>query len=353
MSGVDEKCLKLLEKILTAVKFMFEKADVTNVYKTIADVVCDMLGFDRINVLVYNPETNMLEAKVARGAEEPLEKIKVPADKRAGVIYKCFSEKKTYLVDASQYFPDDWKLQPPYSEIKTLRSRSFILAPLVVRGKPWGVVGIDNKLKRRPITKEESLVVDMFASLASMVLERLVYEKDVQSLREEVESKGMEIEERERMLAEQRKVLKEVASTTVSELSKLADITDRVRQDVERLRTGFDELMEHVKQIDFVMRSVEDVAKKTNLLSLNAAIEAARAGEHGKGFAVVADEVRKLAMKSKRDSQEIGNALKSIRNATDRFVVLVGDLNNSVAEEEEIIGKIHEIIDKISQVLSS
>ena len=60
---------------------------------------------------------------------------------------------------------------------------------------------------------------------------------------------------------------------------------------------GVAAIMEQVGEMDRLLRTIRELASKTDLLALNASIEAARAGQAGKGFAIVADEVGRLSEK--------------------------------------------------------
>lgn len=73
-------------------------------------------------------------------------------------------------------------------------------------------------------------------------------------------------------------------------------------------------LLLRCEEISQVVEVLDDLARQTNVLALNAALEASRAGPSGKGFAMVAEEVRKLAERSAAATKDVGAFVQTLES---------------------------------------
>lgn len=110
--------------------------------------------------------------------------------------------------------------------------------------------------------------------------------------------------------------VKELEEATLSGKNSLEDVK-RIVSEIESHST---DLLQMSKMID-------EIAKQTDLLSMNAAIEAAHAGEAGKGFAVVAGEIRKLAENSSKETKAIDGILHNMKNLIDSISSKTGEVS--------------------------
>ncbi|HOT47336.1 MAG TPA: methyl-accepting chemotaxis protein [Spirochaetota bacterium] len=104
----------------------------------------------------------------------------------------------------------------------------------------------------------------------------------------------------------------ESAQYAVSLGERNREDTNKITVRLDEIKEGMIKLKDSSSSIEKIATIINEIAEKTNLLSLNAAIEAARAGQHGRGFAVVADEIGKLADSSVRQAKSIQDIVKDI-----------------------------------------
>jgi len=96
------------------------------------------------------------------------------------------------------------------------------------------------------------------------------------------------------------------------------DEIDRIRELSDAARGGIEALAARMLGVGEVVRVIQEIAEKTNLLALNASIIAAGAGEHGRSFAVVAQEIKALAQRTATSTKQIGELIRGVREDTER-----------------------------------
>lgn len=132
----------------------------------------EVLGLDRIFIFLPNAEHTVLECRGAFGnQDERPEEIAVPVGPDGGVLAQAFLKRKTFRVINAQEMPREMRLPLPYSEIKALRSRSFVVLPMIVENSCVGVVAVDNQLSKLPIAEETIEGLELFTSQAAVAIE--------------------------------------------------------------------------------------------------------------------------------------------------------------------------------------
>lgn len=97
---------------------------------------------------------------------------------------------------------------------------------------------------------------------------------------------------------------------------------ERTQENSLNVSILMNELKRDNHKMEGVMKKIQDISMKSNILALNSGIEAARAGEAGRAFSVVAKEIKKFAEESLNASKESESIIKSIQNKANEIIAL-------------------------------
>jgi PAS domain S-box-containing protein len=150
--------LERLSHAAMAMQSSWERADRLAAFVRAAR---DVVGFDRVNVFLLTADGSELEPVTTGDDDEP-PGLRLPVTVAAGPYHEALRSRRPIAVlsdaDLARVLPlDRAHLDRPY-----LRSRRFVIAPLVVGDRVIGVVSADNKPSRRPISPRS---VEPFSSL--------------------------------------------------------------------------------------------------------------------------------------------------------------------------------------------
>ncbi len=178
-------------------------------------------------------------------------------------------------------------------------------------------------------------------------------------IKENVTSESNVVTKNNQIIDDMTKFINKIASLSESKRNSIKTILETVKRGESEVQSSvsyMNMVTESVNSVLEMIKAIENVAVKTNILAMNASIEAAHAGNSGRGFAVVAHEIRSLSDETNRNTRIIIDNLK--KNAD-----LIGSLSrinlntrdvlvNTSKEVFDFSGSIDEIITNISHLSS-
>lgn len=204
-------------------------------------------------------------------------------------------------------------------------------------------------------------------NLANSTQDQAASIEEITASMEEMSASSAGIEEK---LTQQMTIMKELAhkmdvltdnnTVLIKQIVKTESIFKTTIEGIQNGEKSLELMNQSMKKIydnslsmSEIILSINDIAEKINLLSLNASIEAARAGDAGRGFSVVASEVYKLAEQTASSTKEIGGLIKmssediqsGLKNADSNFKIF-----KAIIQEISTVGKnIDEVSDSINK----
>lgn len=317
--------------------------DIPEVLSLCAEGLHEILGYERVNILAADESRENLRFIISTGAEEDVRGHRIPLDARSGVIYKCFAEKKLFIVDDISRFPEDFHLKPPGNKIKALRSNNFILCPIVVKGEAIGVFGIDNKYSKRSLNDTDVDTVKLFADQAASAITKINLLTAINTLTTELERSFSEILNRREEYSSNIITLERAVSSTSSSTKDIAVAAEAVLGSVDETISSVGEISVAIEHVSSNLDSLTEATFK----SASAMEEISASLKNIEESAVLSHKVS-LQVKNHADEgrlvlSETAAALADIQSAVDFSHKGIMRLSENSTRIDSIVNVINDI----------
>lgn len=258
----------------------------------------------------------------------------------------------------------------------------FILCMLAVLGLRYNRSRLRLALYSRELERKNARMDEIFSGVKTTVMKLFnlssAARSNAVSLRDQMDNQGTSLEESAAalvkvsssivLIAEEAKTQSQAvrdgnesingyieALRNITEESKKAEDlgekslvhSQESRRSLDLIVEGMNRIRNSSQRIGEITEIINDIAEKTNLLSLNASIEAARAGDSGRGFAVVAQEIGKLAdssiQQAKSIQEYISRTVSDISSETDLIGGSAKTMGNIETAVSDVAGAIRSI----------
>jgi methyl-accepting chemotaxis protein len=301
--------------------------DLEEILNLCAEGLHEVLGYERVNILM-SEEGKRLRFVVAAGTEGfDLAGATLPLDPSIGVIYKCFADKKVYLIDDMSRYPADYHLQPPHNNLEPLRSKSFILCPIIVKGQAIGAFGIDNKSSKRSLNDSDVDTIMLFADQVSSAITRINLLTSIDTLTSEMENSFAFLLGSREQYSRNVMALKE-------NVDSVADGTANIASASEGVMASVDETSAAVNQISV---AIEQVTR--NLDHLSSIVQQS---------ASAMDEINSTIGSVEQNAAISHEVSSQVKSQADESMAVVTETINSLAEIQSSVGLSYDAITRLS-----
>lgn len=302
---------------------------------------------------IVEPIQSLVDIAIAVKSGDLTQKATITTQDEIGALAEAFDDmtsqlqetfsdleqRRTAEVEQRQYLQDQVQVYGEFmravglgnlsERIQITASTSETLEPLVELGESLNSTTANLKgmiFKTRETADQLNLASNEIMATAqqqaSAISQQAAAVNETSTTIAEVRQTTEQANDRARLVSEMAEKSLNTSEQGLDAIQKTTSGMSYVKEQVELIAETILTLSEQTQQIGEIIASVNDIAKQSNLLALNAAMEAARAGEAGKGFAVVAGEVRSLAEQSRAATAKVRDILGEIQKAANNAVMV-------------------------------